>query len=137
MVSVVFEPPFYIMHHQTPMEILRSGHETGEETSQQVATLMAVIGVDAVMLIDELTLTAEQKESADAILEELGKHLIPQRAVRVERAEFNTICRMKRKVKKCPDDRWYGNYEMRKELLKAGDTTVAEMVKKSSDGRIV
>lgn len=81
--------------------------------AQQVATLMAVIGADAVMMIDELPLTTAQKASPDAILEEVRKHLVPQRDVRVERAEFNTICqqegekiedfakRIKTKVKKC------------------------------------
>ncbi|XP_062713612.1 uncharacterized protein K02A2.6-like [Aedes albopictus] len=126
--------------------------------AQQVATLMAVIGADAVMMIDELPLTTAQKASPDAILEEVRKHLVPQRDVRVERAEFNTICqqegeknedfvkRMKRKVKKCGysdaqqeevlKDRMIAgieSHQMRKELLKAGNISVADMVKRVKD----
>lgn len=126
--------------------------------NQQVAILMAVIGAEGVMLVEELNLTPEEKGNKEIILRKIKKHLVPHRDKRVERAEFNTICqrdgekiedfvkRLKKKVTSCGfiadqqeellKDRIIAgmkDHQIRNELLRSGDITVADMLKKIKD----
>lgn len=125
---------------------------------QQTATLMAVMGVEGVMLVEELQLAAADRATPDAILKKIEDHLAPKRDKRIERAEFNTMCqthdekieefvkRLKKKVVDCGytndqrkevlKDRLIAgvrDHQIRKELLKAGDIPVDDMVKKIKD----
>ncbi|XP_055590384.1 uncharacterized protein K02A2.6-like [Uranotaenia lowii] len=123
--------------------------------NQQVATLMAVMGIEGVMLVEELQLTEEELALPDEILSRIEQHLRPQRDRRMERAEFNAMCqeeeekiedfvkRLKKKATSCGytaaqqedllKDRVIAgvrDHQTRKELLKAGDIPVDDMVKK-------
>ncbi|XP_055542780.1 uncharacterized protein LOC129728368 [Wyeomyia smithii] len=116
---------------------------------------MAIIGVEAVMLVEELQLTAAERATPDTILTQIEQHLVPQRDKRMERAEFNTMCqneqetveefvkRLKKKALACGyaadqqgellKDRLVAgvrDHQVRKELLKAGDISVDDMAKK-------
>ncbi|XP_058828586.1 uncharacterized protein K02A2.6-like [Topomyia yanbarensis] len=126
--------------------------------NQQTATLMAVMGVEGVMLVEELQLIEADPATPDAILKKIEDHLTPQRDKRMERAEFNTMCQndeekieefVKRLKKKATDcgyaveeqkellkDRLIAgvrDHQIRKELLKAGDIPLDDMVKKIKD----
>lgn len=126
--------------------------------NQQVATLMAVMGVEGVMLVEELGLTAQEKSQTATILKKIEEHLVLKRDKRVERAEFNTICqrddekiedfvkRLKKKVASCGyseeqreehlKDRIIAgihDHQVRKELLRAGNISLANMLKKMKE----
>ncbi|XP_052562525.1 uncharacterized protein K02A2.6-like [Culex pipiens pallens] len=126
----------------------------------QIATFMAVVGAEAVMMIDDLALTEAQQATPTDILQAVEEHLVPARDVRLERADFNTMVqqdgekiedfvkRMRKKVKKCGHtpaqqeemvkDRLIvgiSDHQMRKKLLKAGNLTVDQMVVKVKESQ--
>ena len=126
--------------------------------SQQVAMLMSIMGADGVMLVEELNLTAAEKDSTSTILQKMEAQLVPKRDKRVERAEFQTMSqreaegiddyvkRLKKKAQGCSyaadeleehiKDRIIAGIRdnlVRRELLKAGDLSLKDMVKKIKD----
>lgn len=121
----------------------------------QVAILMSILGPEAMMLIEDLELTEDEKASPDAILRKLEQKITPQREKRTERTEFRNMTqqvdeaadefvrRLKIKAKYCEFAAAEQEYELkeqfikgirdgdlRKQLLRDTNLTLAEMVEK-------
>lgn len=147
------EEAFKVFKLQWNYYSLAAGVAT-KPANQQVATLMAIMGAEGVVLLEELNLTAEERGATATIMQKIEEHLVPQRDKRVERAEFNLlrqregekieefVRRLRKKAAGCGfaadqleeliKERLVAGMldnQVRRELLKAGDIPVSDMVK--------